>query len=28
LLNHFFIPSGIYHRAEFPICRTEASSIH
>jgi hypothetical protein len=26
-LNHFFIPSGTYHRAELPICRTEASSV-
>jgi hypothetical protein len=26
-LNHFFMPNGTYHRAELPICRTEASSI-
>jgi hypothetical protein len=25
-LNHFFMPNGTYHRAELPICRTEASS--
>jgi len=25
-LNHFFMPNGMYHRAELPICRTEASS--
>ena len=27
LLNHFFIPRGTYHRAEFPISRTAASSM-